>query len=211
MAVKTVVTISRQLGCGGAEVGRLIAAHLDLHYADSEILQLAAKELGVEEHEISWCDEKPSSPWDRLAAIFNVASPHHSYTPPPLRPIPNEELFELEGKIIRELADREDCVVVGRGAGYFLEEHPCATRILLHAPLSFRIRRVMEIYGAPTPEKAKAMISQSDRDRSQIMARVGKTDWLCCANYHMSIDTGAIPLDKVADLIVNYVGLRSSP
>jgi cytidylate kinase len=141
--------------------------------------------------------------------VFDVGPPDVPYTPPPLRPIPNEDLFALEGRIIGELAEREDCVVVGRGAAHVLRGVPWATRVLLHAPVDFRVRRVMEVYHAPSEEQARTLIRESDRERRVLMERVGHTDWLHATHYHLAVDTSAMPIEDVADLIVAYARLRA--
>ena len=202
----TIITISRQLGCGGAEIGRLLAERFGYHYADREVLEKAAKQLGVPGDDVSWREERPTSFWDRIASVFTYSSP---YTAPPIRPIPDDDLFALESKIIRELADRESCVVVGRGGAYVLKGRPGAIHVFLHAPTSFRIHRVMNVYHARNHDEAVAMIHASDKARKEFHMEMGDFDWLCAANYHLSLDTSTLSREQAADLIASYVRAKT--
>lgn len=209
MADKTAITISRQFCCGGAKIGHIVASKLGFRYADREVLQLAAEALGLPEEEISWRDERLASFWGKITELFTFGLPDLSYTVPPFRTVTDEHLFELEGKIIREFAEREDCVVVGRGGVHVLKDHPGAIHIFLHAPIAFRIQRVMEAYQVPTEEKALAVIQNSDRARQAYLARMAKYDWTRSTFYHLALETSSLSPDQAADVIVEYVRLKT--
>jgi cytidylate kinase len=209
MANKTAITISRQFGCGGAKIGQLVATKLGFHYADREVLHIAAKSLGLPLEEISWRDERPASFWDKITEVFTYGLPDVTYTAPPFRTVTDEHLFALEGKIIKELAEREDCVIVGRGGAHILMSHPSAVHIFLHAPVLFRIKRVMEVYGAATQEKAMAMIRETDRARKLYLDRMAKHDWFHANNYHLALDTSTLSLEQAANLIAEYTKIKT--
>ncbi|HSW38916.1 MAG TPA: cytidylate kinase-like family protein, partial [Acidobacteriota bacterium] len=124
MADRIAITISRQFCCGGARIGHIVASQLGYYYADREVLQLAARQLGISVEELSWRDERLTSFWENITGLFTYGIPDVSYTAPPFRTFTDEHLFELECKIIRELAEREDCVIVGRGGVHVLRNHP---------------------------------------------------------------------------------------
>ncbi|HEY3282094.1 MAG TPA: cytidylate kinase-like family protein [Armatimonadota bacterium] len=205
MAPRTVVALSRQLGSGGSQVGQQIASRLGFRYADREILRQAAEALGTNEEELAGQEERICPLWERLLCVFSPAGPDAAYIPPPPGPPSDARIFTAESEIIRGIADREDCVIVGRGAGYVLRDHPGVVRVLLHAPVEFRIRRVMEVYGVATPDEARSMVEQSDRAREQFRKQMTGADGLRATNYHLCLDTSSIPLPEVTDLAVDLV------
>ena len=209
MADKTAITISRQFCCGGATIGHIVASKMGFYYADREVLHLAAESLGVPVEEISWRDERLASTWDRITELFTFGLPDATYTAPPFRTVTDEHLFGLEGKIIKELAERKDCVVVGRGGLHVLRDHPGAVHVFLHAPVEYRVKLAIEAYHAKTEEQAAFLIQESDRARQTYLARMAKYDWLRSSNYHLTLDTSVIPPEKTAEVIVDFVKLKT--
>ena len=188
MADKIAITISRQFCCCGATIGHMVASKMCFYYADREVLHLAAESLGVPVEEISWRDERLASTWDRITELFTFGLPDATYTAPPFRTVTDEHLFGLEGKIIKELAERKDCVVVGRGGLHVLRGHPGAVHVFLHAPVEYRIKLAIDAYHAKTEEQAEILIQESDRARQTYLARMAKYDWMCSANYHLTME-----------------------
>jgi cytidylate kinase len=209
MSEKTAITISRQFCCGGAKIGQIVASKLGFQYADREVLYLAAQSLGLPIEEISWRDERLASTWEMITELFTFGLPDVTYTAPPFRTITDEHLFKLEGDIIRELADREDCVIVGRGGLHVLRNHPAAVHVFLHAPVAYRIKMAMEAYGASTEEKALSMIQESDRARQAYLERMAKYDWLRSTNYHLTLNTGIMTPEDSAAVITEFVKFRT--
>jgi cytidylate kinase len=209
MAEKIAITISRQFCCGGAMIGQIVASKLGFQYADREVLHLSAQALGLPVEEISWRDERVASTWEKITELFTFGLPDVTYTAPPFRTITDEHLFKLEGKIIQELADREDCVIVGRGGLHFLRDHPAAVHVFLHAPPRFRVKLAMEAYGAATEEKALALIQESDRTRQTYLERMAKYDWLRTTNYHLTLNTGVITPENAAAMIIDFVKFKT--
>ena len=203
------ITISRQFCCGGATIGHMVASKMGFYYADREVLLLAAESLGVPVEEISWRDERLASTWDRITELFTFGLPDATYAAPPFRTVTDEHLFGLEGKIIKELADREDCVVVGRGGLHVLRDHPGAVHVFLHAPVEYRVKLAIEAYHAKTEEQAAFLIQESDRARQAYLARMAKYDWLCSSNYHLTMDTSLVPPEKAAEVIIDFVELKT--
>jgi cytidylate kinase len=202
--MKAVITIARQMGSGGSYVGRLTASHLGFRYADREILALAAKRLNLAEADVSWREERVKSQWDSILDVFALGTLDTGYTPPAMFPVPDEEIFAKESLIMRALAQRHDCVVIGRGGRHVFRDHPDAVHVFIHAPESFRIERVMRFYGARTMAQARSMIADSDRARAEFHARMTRADWTRAENYHLCVDTGGVPLEHAAELIIGY-------
>src|ERR1051325_11478462 len=200
--IKTTITISRQMGSGGSYVGQLIAKQLGLKYIDREVLHLAAKEFGCDEETIAARSERVSSFWERVLGGLSFGAPEAAYNPPPLGNFSDRELFEKQTQILKRIASQEDCVVVGWAGVFMLPRHRGMFSVFCHAPKSFRVKRIMNVYQNLTEEKARALITESDRTREIYFNEMTGHDWTCAKNYNLSIDTSLQPLDDIAELII---------
>ena len=205
---RATITIARQLGSGGSYLGQQIANRLGYKYIDREVLHLAAEQLGVDVSVLAGMEEKCSPFWRKLLGVFGTGGPDMSYAPPPLRPMDDKQLFDKETEIMKVLAAECNSVIIGRGAVDVLEYHPGMVNFFVHAPVSFRIERVMELYKAPSREKAKLMIEESDKMRKKYFAQMTGRDWACAINYHLSVDTSAIPFNELVDVLIAYIKSR---
>jgi cytidylate kinase len=202
--MRKTITISRQLGCGGSYVGQLIATRLGLKYVDREVLHLAAREFGCSEETVAARQERVASFWERILGGLTFGTPEAPYTPPPLRNFTDEELFEKQTEILKRIASRHDCVVIGWAGVHTIPKHAGLFSVFCHAPAAFRIRRVMELYGG-TQEEARLMLEESDEMRKRYFSEMTGHDWACAENYNLSIDTSLFPLEEVAELIVELL------
>ena len=201
--IKTTITISRQMGSGGSYVGQLIAKRLGLKYIDREVLHLAAKEFGYDEETIAARSERVTSFWERVLGGLSFGVPEAKYNPPPLGNFSDRELLEKQTQILKRIASQEDCVVVGWAGVFMLPRHRGMFTVFCHAPKSFRVKRIMNIYKDLTEEKARSVITESDRRREIYFNEMTSHDWTCARNYNLSIDTSLQPLDDIADLIID--------
>src|SRR5437763_15170743 len=201
--IKTTITISRQMGAGGSYIGQQIAKRLALKYIDREVLHLAAKEFGYDEETLAARSERVTSFWERVLGGLSVGVPEAKYNPPPLGNFSDRELFEKQTQILKRIASQEDCVVVGWAGVFMLPRHRGMFTVFCHAPKSFRVKRIMNIYENLTEEKARALIIESDRTREIYFNEMTSHDWTCAKNYNLSIDTSLQPLDATADLIIS--------
>lgn len=208
MESRTTVTIARRMGSGGAYVGRLIAERLGLRYVDREVLHLAAETLGVEASALEHSRERVSTFWERFFGGLTFGAPDGPYSPPPVRAPSDKALFECQTRIMREIAAREDCCIVGYGAAYVLPRHPRMLNFFFHAPLTFRVCRVMEIYQISDRERSRRMIEESDRVRTQYFRAMTGRDWACADNYHLCVDTSIQPLPELAEGLVRFAERR---
>lgn len=200
------ITIARQLGSGGSYIGERIARSLGLKYIDREVLHLCAKELGVSEFDVALRQGRLTSFWERVFGAITFGPPDAPYTPPPLlRRITDRDLFDKQTEIMKQIAETESCVIIGRAGGYVLPQHPGSFNIFCHAPMDFRIRRVMELYNAPTPDAARYLIEESDDMRRKYYIEMTGREWTNACNYHVAVDTSRYPLDSIADSLVSMI------
>jgi len=209
MASRITVTIARQLGSGGSYVGQQIANKLGIKYIDREVLHLAAEQLGLDAAELAHMEEKCSTFWHKLIGIFGMGAPD-TYSPPPLRPITDKQLFDKETEIMKVLAAECSCVIIGRGAVDVLPYHDGMVNLFLHAPVRYRVKRIMELYDIKTEEAAKTVVEESDRERLKYFTQMTGRDWLCAKNYDLSIDTSALPLNETIEVLVDFIRRRAS-
>lgn len=200
--LKTTITISRQMGSGGSYVGQVVAKRLGLKYIDREVLHLAAREFGCDEETIAARSERVSSFWERVLGTLSFGAPDSHYNPPPIGNFSDRELFEKQTQILKRIASQEDCVVVGWAGVFLLPRHRGMFSVFCHAPRAFRTKRLMSIYKDLSEEKARILITESDRTRELYFNEMTSHEWTCARNYNLSIDTSLQPLEEIAELIV---------
>jgi cytidylate kinase len=206
--MRTTITISRQLGCGGSYIGQVIATRLGVKYVDREVLRLAAQEFGCDEEAVAARRERIASFWERIFGGLTFGTPDAPYTPPPLRNFTDRELFEKQTEILKRIAHNNDCVVAGWAGVYVLPRHAGSFSVFCHAPQSFRVKRFMELYKSHTREEARAILVESDEMRKQYFLAMTGHDWARAENYDLSINTGLYPLDDIAELIIQLAERR---
>ncbi len=208
MPPPVVITVARELGSGGSYIGRQVAKRLGYAYIDREILQHAAGELGLEETELEDRDERVQSFWDRLISVFALGGVDAIYTPP-MRWVSDEQLVETEQRLICELAVKGSCVVLGRGGFHLLRGRAKLLNVFVHAPLSFRIQRIMRLYRVDSKREAAEMIDRSDQERARYIKFFTGFDQFDAHNYHITINTGLVDFTTAEEMIVSLAaGLR---
>jgi cytidylate kinase len=205
-AIPHVITISRQLGSGGAYLGQRLAFRLNALYLDHEIVRQAAEELNIPEENLAVRDEKVTSLWQAILQSF-VDTTSLSYDPPPLDTLNDKNLYKVESDIITRIANQRSAVIVGRGGHYVLRQHPGCLSVFLHADIDFRQKRVQELYNV-SPKEALKLINSIDQDRGYYLKALTGQDWLDARQYHLSLDTGVLGLDKAEDIILKTLQAR---
>ena len=190
-----VITIGRQYGAGGREIGKKLSELLGIHYYDKELLALAAKESGIDYHVAGNVDEKPVGSF--LYSI--VTGGYHTGDSFSV----NDRLFAAQKQVIERLA-ASPCVIVGRCADSILKEFPENIRLFIYAPVDYRARRVAKEYGISL-DKAKEKVLKTDRARAVFYKSNTAFKWGDPQNYHLCIDSSSMSTDKAAQLIADFV------
>jgi len=201
-----IITISRQLGSGGASIGQKLSDRFGICYADREIVHQAAQKLNLLDNDLEYRDEHVESFWDSLLECY-AFSAQDAYAPPQVFLPTNRQLFKAEEEIIRRIADEKYSVIVGRGSSYILRDHPRHVSVLLHATVAFRIQRIMNLFNI-TEKEAHKMIEHSDDERSRYYHLVTGQTWMDARQYHICIDTGITGFEKSEEIIADYVESR---
>ncbi len=195
------ITIARQLGSGGAELGQRIAGRLGMAYLDRQILQNAASELGMSEAELAHREERIQRFWVRMMEAFSIGCPEYMLETPPLKMISDEKLIEAEQRVLLRLCSRGPCVIVGRCGFFVLKSSARLVNIFVHAPRSFRVERIMKFYGAKSREAAGKIIDKTDRDRERYVEKLTEGSWYDARNYHLVFDMEKIGFDAAVETV----------
>jgi len=201
----TIVTISRQFGCGGAWVGRALAQQLGFQYADREILAAAAQELKVHPAVIEEMEERVSSIWGRIGQLFALGAPDTPFIPPTLPSVSESKLFEVQKQIIKSLAAHGNAVIVGRGAPHIIGNSADVLRVFLHAPLQDRVTLAMTEYGFTDRAEAEAVVRESDAARANFVKTLTRKHWCDASLYHVALDTSVVGLERTVEILVDLV------
>jgi cytidylate kinase len=195
-----IIAISRQIACGGTFIAKSVAKRLGYQYVDRDVLYEAARNLGADVRDLAGMEERSSDFWEDLFRAFSFGSPDSSYTAPSRRPVYCKDLFNAEASIILKLAQSHNAVIVGRGAGQVLADHPGLLSIFLHAPEHIRITRLTEVLH--DREQATQTVRESDENRKKFMHDMTGINWTDATNYHLSIDTSKVGLEAAANMIL---------
>jgi len=203
---KFAITISRQLGSGGAYIGQQLAKKLNIFYADREIIDKVAKQFAILEEDVASNDEKILSFWNSFLQFNTMAT--DLYVPPKLLSPTDRELFQAEGEIIKHIVDEKPAVIIGRCGSYILHNYPDIVKIFLHGDLTSRKKRIKKLYHV-SDVAAEDMIDQSDKERARYCRIVTdkKWEWNDAVHYDLTIDTSKLDVDKCVDLILDYIKL----
>jgi cytidylate kinase len=201
----SVITLSRQMGSGGTYIGYLLARELGFKYADREILQQAAQYLKTDEGWLAGFEGRSSGLLMNILRGFALGTPETTCTFPLRKPVYDRELFTLECKIMNDMADLHNVVIIGRGCFHALRERPGVTHVFIHAPLDFRIKRLMEMQNITDISKARADIEESDQSRSKFIKDMTGVNWTDSLNYHISIDSSRVSFEACVGMILKLV------
>ena len=151
-----VITIGREFGSGGREIGRILAEKLNIKCYDKELLALSAKESGLSEELFKFNDEKPTNSflYSLVMDTYSMGYSGSSYMDVPM----NQKIFMAQYDCIKKLAEQESCIIVGRCADYALKDMPGLVSVFISADMDFKIKRVIEMYGCDEV-KAKDIIN----------------------------------------------------
>lgn len=185
-----IITISREFGSGGRTIGKKVAEKLNIPCYDAELIEKIAKESGYAPAYIQKESEGAAEGW--LSNVFTNRS---------MGPTNQDRIWEIQSKIINQLAEEGSCVIVGRCADYVLRDKADCLNVFVHASLDKRAERIVKEYGEreESPEKR---IKEKDKRRAAYHRFYTDMKWGKAQNYHLCLDSGKIGIDKCAELIV---------
>ena len=202
---KTVITIARSYGSGGKTLGNLLAKDLGINCYSREILRMASEESGINERLFGMSDEKMKG-----AGWFKILSrPYDGELLPPEDKdfVSEENIFNYQAKIIKDLAEKESCVIVGRCADYVLKDNPNVVSVFVHADEKFCLDRAME-RNSMTEKEMKKYIEKTDKFRGDFYRYHTGHEWADARNYDLCLNSGKLGFQKCVEEIKAYIKIR---
>ncbi|MBE6532983.1 MAG: cytidylate kinase-like family protein [Ruminococcaceae bacterium] len=202
MSNKIIITIARQYGSGGREIGELVAKSLGIPLYDRELIADAAAKGNLNEKVIKNAEESAAnSLLYTLAMGSNVlgASMHFGYKMPL-----NDKLFILQSEVIKEYAAEGSCVVIGRCADYVLRDEPNILRLFIYSDLDHREARVHSRHPELRSAQIIDVINRTDKRRSSYYNFYTGNKWGKYDNYDMAINSSSLGIEGTAELIVEF-------
>lgn len=189
-----VITIAREYGSGGHELGEKLARKLGIPFYDNQLIELAAKESGMPERFVSEKEQSLSPVVVMSLIIQNYETPlEHSLSS-------SDALFVAQGRIIKELAAKGPCVILGRCADYILRDYPHLLKVFCYADLASEVKRSIVEYGV-SPDKAESEVKRINRARVAHYEYYTGSRWGDPHNYNLMINTASIGIDYATDMI----------
>ena len=201
MAKERIITIARQFGSGGREIGEELAKALGVKCYDKELISLAAKESGVDPEIFNNVDEKATNSllYSLSLGLYSFGSNFNADRLPV-----NDKLYLLQHKIIKQLASKGPCVIVGRCADYVLRDKKNILRLFICADMDYRINRAVKIKGVKR-EKAAQIINKTDKSRANYYNFYSSMKWGEPENYDLSINRTKLSTEQVIGVVQGYL------
>ncbi|WP_343209700.1 cytidylate kinase-like family protein [Anaerolentibacter hominis] len=200
-----IITISRQYGSGGREIGERLAKELNIPYYDNALITRAAKESGFAEAAFEKAEEKATN-----SLLYSIAMGMNAYG--------NQEfgfahlslddrIYLAQSEIIHKVADEGPCVIIGRCADYVLKDRSDVLHLFIWADLDSRVKRAVELYNL-SPDKAEENVLKVDKRRANYYNYHANGKWGAAANYHLSLKSDSLGVDKSVELLKKFVELQ---
>lgn len=203
MSTNSIITIGRQCGSGGREIGTKLAKDLGIPYYDKQLLKEAAKKSGLCEEIFESFDEKPTTSFLYSVVMdpYSLGFVGNTFDMPL-----NHKVFLAAFDTIKSIAEQGPCVFVGRCADYALSDFHNCINLFVHAPIEFRAKRIAEEQNS-TVEQATSFIHKKDKQRSSYYNYYATNRWGDMNTYDFSIDSSVLGIAETVELIKQYITL----
>lgn len=197
---RRVITIAREFGSGGTRIAKKLARELDIPVYDREILKLASQESGIKEELFAQADEVARR--NPLLRAIRAANNGQFIPSPPDTGnyLSDENLFRYQAKVIRELTQEQDCVIIGRCADFILRDVDYVLNVFVHAPLENRIEEEMRIRTLSRAD-AEKLTRKTDKRRADYYRYFTGRDWRDAAHYDLCLNTGRLNIDQCVEMV----------
>ena len=192
---KRIITISRQFGSGGHSIAKAAADRMGIPFYDNQLITEVAKQSGLSEEFIRENEEYASHSSSFLYQLAMSTAGTYGY------PSVYQKLYEAQTKVIRDLADKGSCIIVGRCADYILKDREDCLHVFIHADNEHRAKRILEKYG-PTDKTVSQRIKDKDNRRRNYYRFHTDRDWGIATNYSLTLNSGVLGEDTCVDIIL---------
>ena len=202
--MKSIITIGRQYGCGGREVGKALSERLGIPFYDKELIDYVSAQSGINKEVLEQYDERATN-----SLLYSLSISSYSYVGTamnaPKMPL-NDQLYISQSEIIKKLADEGPCIILGRCSDYVLKDRDDVLNVFLHADLDTRVERISNKLGVPK-SKAKELIKKTDKRRASYYNYYTRRKWGDLKNFDLAINS-SLGIDKVVSLIETYYNVK---
>lgn len=198
-----VITIARQYGSGGKTIGEMLANNLGIHYYDKELIKLASDESGINESLFVKADETKTPSLFKSANVYQgelISPESDDFTS-------DDNLFNYQAKIVKELAEEESCVIIGRCADYVLKDYDNVLSVFIHAPEDFCIEQAAKKHSMSLKELDK-FIARTDKKRADYYKYYTGREWTDARNYDLCLDSSKLGFERCVEEIKAYIRVR---
>lgn len=202
--MNTIITIGRQFGSGGREIGKKVAEHFGIKFYDKDLLTRAAKESGFCEEMIQSHDERPTNSflYNLVMDTYSFGYNSSSFVDMPI----SHKVFLAQFDTIKKIASEGPCVIVGRCADYALHDYQNCLNIFIHGDEKCKIKRIMERFeDINTEQKALDMMNKKDKQRQSYYNYYSSKKWGRVDSYDLSINSSILGIDGTVKLITQFV------
>ena len=208
MKTNAIITIGRQYGSGGREIGEKLAKRLEIPFYDKELLERAANDSGICKELFENHDEKPTNSflYSLVMDTYSFGYSSAAFTDMPI----NHKVFLAQFEAVKKLAAEGPCVMVGRCADYALSELSNCFSVFIHSDMESRIRRIAQKYDMKD-NKARDAIQKTDKSRSSYYNYYTNKRWGDASSYHLSIDSGKLGIDQTVECIIQTLKVFETP
>lgn len=198
-----IITIGRQYGSGGRELGEKLAKRLGYDFYDENLVDMAAQKSNMSQEVLKQVDEKATR---SLLYSLVTGADLRAFNSPMVYEMPiNDKLFIAQSEIIKDLAKKGNCVIVGRCADYVLQNEDVeCLNLFVFATMERRIERIMRLYDL-SREKAKDKIVKTEKRRKSYYNYYTNNEWGRMTNYNLCVDTGMFGVDRAVDVICDLI------
>jgi cytidylate kinase len=201
MKEKFSITIGRELGSGGRQVGEKLASQLGISFYDKKLIQIASLKSGLGKEFFEQADEKTNHSLfgGRLAILGSLEGRNYSGNY-----LSNERLFTIQSEVIEKLAEEKSAVFVGRCADYVLKKDPYCVNIFVCADMKDRIKHVSEKQNI-TEKIAKEIIEKTDKKRAEYYNYFSNKIWGKAESYHLCVNSSVLGIDDTVNIISQFI------
>ena len=193
---KVIVTIGREFGSGGREIGLKLSEKLNIPFYDKELILHTAEKTNLEESIVEKYDEQHSFPAFSSSNIFDI------YQMPM-----SDRIYIAQADVIRDIAQKESCIIVGRCADFILDNDPDVFKVFITAPMKDKVERKRAILEGKSDAEISSHISKIDKKRAKYYTYYTDRTWGSAATYNLCVDSSKVGIDGAVELIASAISM----
>lgn len=204
MGTKHIITVARQFGSGGREIAKTLADELGIDFYDKELISMAAKESGMSPEVFEKIDEQATNSllYSLSMGLYNFGNGFSAMGDLPV----NDKLYIIQHKMIKKLADKGPCVILGRCGDYVLKDYDNVVSIFINADMEYRKEHAIKYHNVD-PRRAEQVVNKADKNRANYYSFYSGQKWGQAQNYDLCINSGRMTRDDAVSVIKTYVSL----